>query len=745
MARLVPNYAGRDTLATRAKIDCRTDDMLSVSVRIHKNHPSGTPTVKQSNYNKNTSEEMKLQTVIKYLSTDSGLAMTAPKVPRYLLKTGNELDLAVEKLSETHRQWHNELVNRVKADFDVVRDVRNGVVDNVLLDALEWVWKHLLKATSTDSPLWKEAEEVTDKWSDLLCTLGSKITSDKHTPEKADSPFHSYNLLLRGANRLMTHILAAQIWSYESLKQVDPHAAKVWTQQILGDERDTDSTQSDSSSSDSDGAKSPPPPAWKTSGKRAQHKQRRAQATPRRVADFERKFMVGETAERFGADTTLPLLALSTTIRVRAWCTRYITCLVDNFESMGSDVNNLAADPDFVKMSTSIPGLTHPTAAWCVNQHNGGADVTIFIREDASDALPTLNDKIKALLPSSTPNLRMRTTFKQPDENGRIHNGCKTVTVCLNQVVPVVPNRKRPDRSSTTPPLPFGSFAQAAMRGFKRLSDNPTLNHRPNKKQAEDDEHKNGWTHQQRQTERPQPQQSHQQRQQQNLPQPHLPQNQVQQQQQQQPQQTNQQQPPRQQQAAQHNPQAQHQPPKQKKAPQQQPAQSHQAPSTNYNAVSNDHFTSSPAWKALQADNAKTISQVKAQNEQLTTTTAKFASDMNDLSNQFAEQLTKTNQMIRDNQAHQTDALDNITKGARAKFDELTQQNQELSAQTRALSDQNNNIQSILAQIAQHLNLKLVITPQPTPHLAMIMPITEMNENNAAASPASNGSAVANV
>jgi hypothetical protein len=736
MARLVPNYAGRDTLRTRANIDCRSDDMLSVTVRIHKNHPTGTPTIQQSNYNKHTPQDKKLQTVIRYLSTESGLAITAPKVPRYLFKQGNELDKAVEALSTARRQWHDELVNRVKVDFDVVRDLGSGAVDDALCSAVEWVWQHLLKATDTESALWNDPESVTDQWTDLLSPLGSKITSDTHTTEKTDNPFHSYHLQLKGANRLSTHILAAQLWSYEAAKKTAPEAVKAWKRQILSDGRDTDSTVStDSSSSDSDGDKPPPPPAWKNSGKRAQRKQRRAQDLPNRVAEFERKFMVGATAKRFGADTSLPLLALSTTIRVRAWQTRYVTCLVDNFESMGCDVNDLATDPAFVQMSTSIAGLTHPTAAWCVNQHNGGADVTIFIREDASNALPPLNAKIKALIPSSTPDLRMRTWLRYPDEKGRVHSGCQTVAVCLNEVVPVVPNRRRPDRPSTVPPPPPGCFAQALLRGYKRLPASSTLDHRPNKKQADEVEPQNRVSEQQQRAEPPQHNQVNQQRSQQQIQSPPPPQNQQQQKQkpsQQPSQQTNQRTSSSQQQPAKNDQQRQQQPPKQRNPSKQQPEPSQDAPSNNSTAVNDDHFTSSPAWKALQADNAELRRNMKAMDERMTSTTAKFASDMKDqtkdLTANFADQLLKINKAIKEIKASQVEAHDKMIMHTGARFADLT--------------DQYRQLHTTLAQIVRHLNIDLTTPPHPeTDHTVM----SDTNATNAAASPASNGSVVANV
>jgi hypothetical protein len=152
-------------------------------------------------------------------------------------------------------------------------------------------------------------------------------------------------------------------------------------------------------------------------------------------------------------------------------------------------VTDLKADPIFIQMSTSIPELTPPTAAWCVNQHNGGADVTIFIREDKKDLLPTLNVKVKALFPSSTPQLRIKCSIQETNAYGRALRNAPLRTIFLNDQVPVIrpPASAQKMRASSLmsnakpPPLP-GSFAAAVIQGVKRLPDISTLNHRPKKK-----------------------------------------------------------------------------------------------------------------------------------------------------------------------------------------------------------------------------------------------------------------------
>ena len=144
-------------------------------------------------------------------------------------------------------------------------------------------------------------------------------------------------------------------------------------------------------------------------------------------------------------------------------------------------------------MSTSISGLTPPTAAWCVNQHNGGADVTIFIREDSKDLLPTLNTKVQSLFPGMSPQLRIKCSVLQSNNRGRAIRNSPLQSIFLNDQVPVIPRaaplRQRTSMGTistaqTSPTPPPGSWAAALMNGAKRLPVLPTLDHRPKKKKS---------------------------------------------------------------------------------------------------------------------------------------------------------------------------------------------------------------------------------------------------------------------
>ena len=198
---------------------------------------------------------------------------------------------------------------------------------------------------------------------------------------------------------------------------------------------------------------------------------------------------------RFSSDTSLPLLALSTAVRVRAWEYKYIPHLIDNFESVGCNTSDLARDATFVTLSGS-PDLTPPSAKLVVSPRIGGDTAVLYVRsEDKEKATPTaLNARVKALLPQSSPELRVRVWVWRTTTRGRIMFSENTRLICLNEKVPVL--RPLPGHSRAPPalsggghspaaarqPPAAGSWAAAAQHGVKRLPVTNTLDHRPKKK-----------------------------------------------------------------------------------------------------------------------------------------------------------------------------------------------------------------------------------------------------------------------
>ena len=510
---LVPFYAKRETLFDKAKIDCRTDDALLVTVRINTQHPDGVPTIDRQQYT--AAEDSRRKCVIRFIGSPTGLNIVCPTIPRYLLQSGPALTAAINTLTSSQRAWHDALATQATNDFDIVRGDSNN--EAALPDACEWLWDHLLKAVSvsgaqrnsTDpAPLWNDRAQVASSWTDLLGRAGSRILRDSGPAPKSKATFHSYQLLLQGGNNLVTHILACQLSSYGLLRAAAPAATKEWDKLLRGDSvsNSSDSAQpadpTDSSSSDSEDG-------WtqqRATRKRIEQRNHRNRTLPKRVTDYGSKHMVGALRGRCLAETGTPLLALSTTIQLRAWEQRYTSCLLSNFESMGCDTNDLAACPLYQKISTSIPGLTSPNAAWIVRQYNGGAQVALYIREDSHvlDLVPTLNDKIKLLLPGTQPYISVKASFHETNARGRIIPNTPPRFIFFTERPPVAANPKPVSQqratlaafragAATSPPPP-GSWAAAVLHGAKRLAEVVTLNHRPKKssKQPSSDVQRSG-------------------------------------------------------------------------------------------------------------------------------------------------------------------------------------------------------------------------------------------------------------
>jgi hypothetical protein len=497
-----PSIVRRETLLEQTGIDSRSPDTLVIEVRVSTAHYKGTPVISSLQYRSN--EEARRDCAVSFIKKDTGLALVCPTIPHYLVLRGAQFVAAVAQLSPDQREWHNQLEEQARLRFDVVRD--SSLSDGARKDACEWVWNHLGRGTGVDTPnpalapLWVSSSSHAASWDVLLQHWGTSILADKRPSPDTSNGAHSYILRLQGANPLLTHVLACVFSSYALLRGEVSEITKQW-QSLLSpastnESSSTSTDSSDSSSGDDDG--------WqkaRTDKRRLNQSQRHAKLLPQRVVAFQQKHITGKVAVRFNADTRLPLLALSTTVRIRAWEERYTICLVDNFASLGCDTRDLASDPIFLKLSTSTPGLTPPHAKWVVNPRNGGDVASIYVRDqDKDNAMPAaLNAKVKALLPGTSGELKVDWRLWRTNARGRVLYSLGTRKVCLNETVPTVqpiPSHSKPvlpakargpaegatSSSTARQPPPAGSWAAAVQLGVKRLSVTNTLNHRPKKK-----------------------------------------------------------------------------------------------------------------------------------------------------------------------------------------------------------------------------------------------------------------------
>jgi hypothetical protein len=189
----------------------------------------------------------------------------------------------------------------------------------------------------------------------------------------------------------------------------------------------------------------------------------------------------------FLQNTQLPLLALSTKVAMRPLLRPYISVLVDNFQSAGCNIYDLANDPLFKMITQSKPEFCHPLGHWSVDQRIGNGVASLLLREDQKDAVALLNEHVHALLPQSNAALRVACTVLRRNKYGRVdHNS--SIKVFLTPVTKVSPplvwaRQPVPVLPPSSPSPPIGAYAARLTDGLKRAAEQAALNHRPRKEQ----------------------------------------------------------------------------------------------------------------------------------------------------------------------------------------------------------------------------------------------------------------------
>jgi len=174
--------------------------------------------------------------------------------------------------------------------------------------------------------------------------------------------------------------------------------------------------------------------------------------------------------------------------------------VLDRFESLGCNSADLQADMLFQRLSTSVPGLCPPNAAWVVNQQPGHARVTLYLRDDPQvlDLVSTINPVAEQLFPGTQPRISARVSYHPKEANGRIQYG-KQVHIPLTDPQPAAPKQTHartwaslPSPTASASSLPSGSWAALVLNGGKRIAESAALNHRPRKHAKPQDSHARG-------------------------------------------------------------------------------------------------------------------------------------------------------------------------------------------------------------------------------------------------------------
>jgi hypothetical protein len=487
----VPTWISQSKLLQVAGIDNRNGTAIDVRFTVDARCPQ-LPIVDSLQYKMDG--PTKLRMVAAFLGSSDGLHIVAPILPH---SPSNLL------MTSDQQQWYTEL-NRQRSKYgDIIRD--GGGLPDEQKAACEELFNHLqllsAPTPSSSSPLWAQ-DQLTKTWRDLLIVpsairanstrqiynpslLASSSTSNAVSTPSATS----FTLSLHAATVEASYVVACQLIAYSLVKYLAPSLTAEWKKILDGGvTSSTDSTESESSDSDKEG--------WEHQRQSA-HTQHRIVTRKlgrvrrellKRIASFtSTPSMVRATTEAYSPITKRPLLALSTSLSMRPVTRPYVSYVLDNFQSAGCDIHNLASDPTYQKIITCIPELSPPGCYWSVSHRIGNAVVSLWAPAEYRDLVVELNARLRAMLSSPHIALRISTSVMKKTKRGGIDRQ-SSIMVSLTPETKVTPPplQARPTSSTSAPSSsspPTSSYATALASGVKRAYESSALNHRPRKEQ----------------------------------------------------------------------------------------------------------------------------------------------------------------------------------------------------------------------------------------------------------------------
>lgn len=435
--QLVPIWVGRDKLL-EAGIDNAKTDCFSVTLHIDQRFPNA-PTIDPIQYKCNTAARTRYAATLLGGTGEQSLGIIAPLIPRVLLE---------EKaaLSTEQQDWLALLQEQMTKNGHVLRDPNGPEATKLsackqLRSLLEQLQGSTNKDGTTQQPLWP-SNAFLNQWSQLLAN-GSAITrSSVRTPpstSKGQNKQNAYTLLqlrIHAANPLVAYILLVWITSYSLLKGIDTELTTKVTKAIEGPAANTTSSESDSDSG-----------KWEVQHHgRPRNKQ---QHTIQRIRAELNKLSTGSEfaaqLKHFSTVTLVPLLALATKVVIRPITEPYVSFLLNNFQSLGCEVDDLENDDNYNALIRLSTAFAHPHAHWQVHQSIANATVSVWIREECKDLIANLNDMVVAELGIPGSALSIACSVAKKHKNGSIdHKSSFKVFLTNNRKAIPLPMQQRP-------------------------------------------------------------------------------------------------------------------------------------------------------------------------------------------------------------------------------------------------------------------------------------------------------------
>jgi hypothetical protein len=475
-------HVGHDKLLREAGIDNRRTDAVYVDVKVNARFPS-CPSIDPLQFRYDAAA--KLRFVAMFLGSSQGLGINAPLIPRFLVEDQNPASVAARaQVTAGQHAWLAELSSLASLYGALLCDRRGDDEDKVA--ACDKLWAHLAQLHCNDGSaqpaLWPNAQ-LTSDWHQILAPRTSILSSQgpaQRTSTASSKSHYTYELVLHGATPEATCIIACAIASFGLMRLVSPQITSA-VSKILAS-ADSDSAAESTESSEDDGE-------WR----RQRGRKNRADRVNRRAEQgVRRKFtelagsplMIGMDAQ-YRQHTQLPLLALATKISMRPMLQPYISCIIDNWQSLGCNIHDLENDPIFKQITQSRPQFAHPFAFWAVTQRIGNAVASVWIREEHKELLVQLNSLARTVVPLPQASLRVACTVVRKSKRGRIDydSAIKIFLTDPTKVNPPVTQQRPspPPAPSPAPAIVPGSYAARLVEGIRRAAQNSSLNHRPRK------------------------------------------------------------------------------------------------------------------------------------------------------------------------------------------------------------------------------------------------------------------------
>jgi hypothetical protein len=423
----------------------------------------------------------KLKLAAAFLGTKKGLAIVPPTIPRVLCQS----DPNLSHLTDLQRAWIAELRTLADENFDnllspvVSEEVKKNICDKV--------WVHLDHLTSTTGAnatrLFAMSSLVAD-WCELL-GRGSKIVrstfprpgSATDGNDNADSgpPGPSYEVNFQLTSPEVALVIACTVISYSFLR----HVSKELTSTVYNLLADQSTQYSSTDSSDDEDS-------WQRQRSRKSRRARKYGDRPKELSRGLTNILTSaamiQHSVTYNRMTQLPVVALATTVRLRPIVTPYIACKIDNWQSLGCDIDDLANDAIFQDIKQLRPEFAYPTARWTVLPRIGNAVVGLWIREEYKNSIADLNDIIRSLLKrpqAAQAALRIVHSVGLKDKHGRIIRS-SVISVELTpttRVAPPVQHQRAAQPSSlsastaTASSSAPGSYAMRLAEGVRRSNE----------------------------------------------------------------------------------------------------------------------------------------------------------------------------------------------------------------------------------------------------------------------------------